>query len=363
MAVAVQQPQREEDGLSKLAKALQIAQSVYGIRTSSAQLEEYAEKRAAAADQAKRDREGIISRKTALEMGKEYEPVAEGTAGAQKVQIDQGDGKMDVVWWKPKSAKLAPPNERPQEYAGKDGRPRIGRFVEGKGLVMGDGDPFAYVKPEAPPKDLAPKERDTLQNQYDRDPEVRKNKAVFSAYTEAQAFAKDPSPAADHALIMAYYKAMDPGSIVRETEAETAQAFGGLQARAEAKLKQLGGSGGLTEAQRTDLLAQIGNKAKAAAQNQQVMDEQFLGLAGRRGVAKDDLRFVKSPGFDSSGGDDRFLTNAKDDREAALAELRRRNVDVSKIGGSAQANQSLTPRQQREASDALKIRAHQTGSL
>jgi len=153
------------------------------------------------------------------------------------------------------------------------------------------------VKPEKPAKDITVAERNTLQNQYDRDPEVKKVKEVLNSYNNIQSLKNDPSPASDQALIFAYMKALDPGSVVRESEYETAQAIGSLKERAAAKYAQMAGDGQLTASQRADIVAQVEKIAQSQGDRITELDGQFGDLATRRGVDSADMRFVRLPKF------------------------------------------------------------------
>lgn len=150
-------------------------------------------------------------------------------------------------------------------------------------------------KAEQAPKDITVQERNTLQTQYDRDPEVRKTKTVLDSYASTQQLLKNPTPASDQALIYNYMKALDPNSVVRETEAETAAALGGLMERAKAQYTKLAGDGMLSDQQRADLAAQIRSLAESASARQATIDSDFTALASRRGVDAKDLRFVNRP--------------------------------------------------------------------
>jgi hypothetical protein len=177
---------------------------------------------------------------------------------------------------------------------GPGGKPMT-QFVEKKAGSQYE----AYKEPDKPAKDITVAERNTLQSQYDRDPMVRKNRLVFSSYNEAKTYAAEGGPASDLSLIMAYYKANDPSSVVKETEAETAQALGGLENRAKAWYAKNSGDGGLTDAQRADLLRAIELKAQSAAKEQDGINNDFTVLSGRRGVNTQDLRLVSVPAFES----------------------------------------------------------------
>lgn len=202
------------------------------------------------------------------------------------IEIDKAKKENTPV--KPKE-----PKTRAVTTIGPDGKPVVKIVADEIGAEIP-----GYVKPDKPAKDITVSERNTLQTQYDKDLGVRKNRAVIESYQDAQALVKDPSPASDQALIFAYMKALDPSSVVRESEAESAQALGGLVERAKAKLKQMGGESGLTDSQRKDLVSQIKKLAKTAAERQKGVDDQFRGLASRRNVSNEDLRFMALPEFE-----------------------------------------------------------------
>ena len=263
------------------------------------------------------------------DIGKEQQKKADAATAEKKAEAkynkERGDRVEDAIKIDEAKKKNAP--ERPisvqtKEYEDTDGTTKLGR-IEGGKLVKTPEDQVVKLPPkEKPPKDISVSERNTLQTQYDRDPEIRKNKEVLQSYAAAQALVKDPSPASDQALVYAYMKALDPGSVVRETEAESAQALGGLQERAKAKLSQMSGSGTLTPDQRKDLVAQIEKLAMSAAERQSGLDQQFQGLAARRGVANEDLRFVVRPQFAPTQTTQPSGNEAI--RAAAAAELQRR---------------------------------------
>jgi hypothetical protein len=185
-----------------------------------------------------------------------------------------------------------------REYEDAKGNTRLGVMGKDGKLVKTDADETVKnFKPEKAPKDISVAERNTLQNQYDRDLNVRKNRLVFSSFNEAQTYAAEKSPAADLSLTIAYFKANDPTSIVKESEAETAAALGGLENRAKAWFAKNAGEGGLTDAQRADLVRAIELKAQTAAKDQETINGSFTKLAGRRGVSNEDLRLASSPEF------------------------------------------------------------------
>lgn len=75
------------------------------------------------------------------------------------------------------------------------------------------------------------------------------------AMGRVEAAADDPSPAGDLALIFNYMKVLDPSSVVRESEFQTASATGSLEQRAEAFLERMTGGKRLSASQRFDFVA------------------------------------------------------------------------------------------------------------
>lgn len=298
--VHVPQQQEKKDPLDTVIKGLQIASSIYGIKTDMAKLEEHsratkaAEAKEAAA-QGEKDfaAKGGMSQaeyRSALKDG--FTPVAPGSEGAVSAFIRTPEGKEQPIALKPPEAKGLRAPTRAIETV-ENGKP-VTKIVEDV-----PGQSYAAQPKATPvPKDITVQERNTLQNQYDRDLAVRRNEAVMSSYQNAKNLIKDPSPASDQALIFSYMKALDPSSVVRESEFETAQAIGSLQERAAAKLKSMAGDGILTDKQRQDLLSQMQSLAKTAVDAQENMDNQFSALAQRRGVDTKDLRFKSRPSFD-----------------------------------------------------------------
>jgi hypothetical protein len=69
-----------------------------------------------------------------------------------------------------------------------------------------------------------------------------------------QGSAQEPSPAGDLALIFAYMRMLDPGSVVRESEFQLAASAGSLPQRAQAAYDQIMTGRRLTEQQRQDFI-------------------------------------------------------------------------------------------------------------
>lgn len=333
-------PHRESD-LDQIAKALSIAATGYGIYANSQQLDraresDAAAKTAAANNEARaqaqenravaddtrqqaadtRRQKGILLPIESAELSKTMSPVEQDTPGAVKLMMQGDDGSLLPTYWRPKT-KAAVPKTR--AYVSKDGIEREGVIDPTTGHVVQDAaDPM--LKPKKDVKDLTSKERDTLQASYDKDPQIKRNAMVMDSYADATKLLEEQSPAADHALIVAFMKSIDPGSVVKETEAESAAAFGGLMNRASAKLKELAGDGRLTTDQRNDLFHQIEMQAESAMGKQGVIDNQFKTLASRRGVDERDLRFKQKPEKLAQKLEKAVKDVAQDDSQIAQAE-------------------------------------------
>jgi hypothetical protein len=285
---------QEKDWWEKVMEGLQIAKSVTGIATDVQQYRKNTNDLQAQEDKVA----GRMTPGELTDLQKTHDLSAEEPAsplgGAVKVSR-RGEGDQPDT---PLFATIRQKKEPAKTATGawietmKDGK-------KGKAW-MPNGEPGAFV--EAPPesaklpKDISVAERNTLQNQFDRDPNVKKNQAVLQSFTEVQSLLQDPSPASDQALIYSYMKALDPGSVVRESEADSAQAIGTLQQRASAKFSQMAsGNGMLDPAVRADLAKQVEKLAKNADKNLQSHVQQFSELAARRQVDTRDLRFPASP--------------------------------------------------------------------
>ncbi len=289
-----QQKTKEPDTLDRVLRGLQIANGVLGIGVDFTSIQKNMDERQQLAD----ERAGIITRKQELDAQKGgLQQVPAGTAGSTAYTFGEGpDGGTAQRSYiaPPKETAIRTPGTREISTKNPDGS-------ETKQIVPDiAGTKFESAAPkEKPARDITVSERNTLQSQYDRNPQVRANAMVVSSYEDARELMKDPSPASDQALIVAYVKAFDPTSVVKESEAETAQAMGSLMQRAEAKFAQMAGNGRLTDAQRADLFKQIQVKAKTAATRQAEIDKQFTGLATGRSVDPKDIRFSNMPKFDA----------------------------------------------------------------
>ena len=289
-AEPAKQEKEQMSDMDKILQGLQLANGVMGIAVNYQTFQNHRAQNAALED----SRNGILSKKEALEaQTKGLKLDAAPTPGAIEYRIRQAEGDAPEAFSKAYFSAPEKTKDLKPVVTTENGK-KVTKFVEPT------PNQSFIAPPEAPPKDITVSERNTLQNQYDRDPGTKKNQHVLNSYTSVQSLVKEPSPAADKALIYEFMKALDPTSVVRPSEAEETQALGNLANRAEAKYKSMvGGDGLLTDAQRADIVTQVNKLAKNAAENQSKLDNQFAELAKRRGVDTKDLRFTIQPTFET----------------------------------------------------------------
>lgn len=128
-----------------------------------------------------------------------------------------------------------------------------------------------------------------LKQQFDGLPEIREFPVVRDQYEIIKRTANESSPAGDLALVTAYMKMLDPGSVVREQEFSNAANAGGAAERARALLSDITGNGILTPKQRRDFVAQSRGiyEVRATGFNQRATE--FRSLAEQRGFAPDNI--------------------------------------------------------------------------
>lgn len=110
---------------------------------------------------------------------------------------------------------------------------------------------------------------------------------VRDAFERVQAAAKDPSPAGDVALLYAYMKILDPGSVVRETEFATAAKTGSLPQQIQAAATRVVNGQRLTEQQRADFVGRAKALYDATQGRHSTRVKQFSSMASRSGLPSD----------------------------------------------------------------------------
>lgn len=112
---------------------------------------------------------------------------------------------------------------------------------------------------------------------------------------DAAASNPDPTGATDLALLFGFMKSIDPGSVVREREFETAEEAQPLPERVEVLRDRVLLGARLTPEQRQRLLAEAKRAVQGQLETQQFVNQQFRQRAEKLGV---DPKFVINPIFE-----------------------------------------------------------------
>lgn len=142
--------------------------------------------------------------------------------------------------------------------------------------------------------------RKEIRNRFVKDPITTNTKLMMQMIKRIEINVGDFSPAGDFALIFNWMKLLDQGSVVRESEFKQAKRIGSIKARAEQKLAEISGAGGLSESQRNDFIVRSQKIMAAQVQLQAGINKASIDEATARGI---DPRFVI----------DNFMTDIKAD--------------------------------------------------
>lgn len=112
---------------------------------------------------------------------------------------------------------------------------------------------------------------------------------IANAWDRLSSGANDPSPAGDVALIFNYMKMLDPGSTVREGEFATAQQTTGIPGYIRNLYNQSINGERLSPSQRADFFNQAENIFESSEQRRTNLEDAFVRLGERAGLARADL--------------------------------------------------------------------------
>lgn len=112
---------------------------------------------------------------------------------------------------------------------------------------------------------------------------------IRDAYGRIQASVTEPSAAGDLALIFNYMKMLDPGSVVRESEFQTAALTGGYGERIKAAVERISTGERLSPAMRADFTDRSRKLYGQTTVNQKKLDSEYRRLANRFGIAPEDV--------------------------------------------------------------------------
>jgi hypothetical protein len=112
---------------------------------------------------------------------------------------------------------------------------------------------------------------------------------VRDAYQRVKDSTADPSAAGDLALIFNYMKMLDPGSVVRESEFQTAAATGSYGERIKAAAQKIVAGERLSDAMRKDFLKKSDALFRGMNRQHTRREKTYRDLAGKHGFAPDDV--------------------------------------------------------------------------
>lgn len=136
----------------------------------------------------------------------------------------------------------------------------------------------------------------TIQGRYEASPEVKNYRAVLPQYIQALKLPDDPT--ADNTLLYAYAKAMDPGSVVRESEQGAAANGANYWDKAvEAVKKQFNIGGNLTPEVRARLKRDLETRVQEMGKLYRLQRQRFSADAQAYGI--DPMRVVGPDDFDA----------------------------------------------------------------
>lgn len=157
-------------------------------------------------------------------------------------------------------------------------------------VKFGEGMAF---KPDAPPDGPKPSDRLAIADYYEKAPETLAYNTVLPILKSLAESVDDPSKASDLAFVYGVAKAMDPGSVVRDSEGQMVVDTQGLAPKLVGYINSVQGGGQLSPASRRELFNLVRSRAKQY-QAQAESRRQYALRLGRNGlVTEDDLRPVE----------------------------------------------------------------------
>jgi len=180
---------------------------------------------------------------------------------------------------------------------------------------------------------------DKLRSDFTGDARFKEYNAVLPVLMSGLQSA--PNPAGDSALIYAYAKVMDPGSVVRESEGDAAASTAGFwDAQAEKLKKNLGfdGARGLPPGAAENLRIEMNRKVAQLAKTYGVARADYQRKAERQGVNADDVvgGFPGQPFFEKY---DQLRARNFDDRPAPPRPAQHQQISM---GGTSPLEVNVT---------------------
>jgi hypothetical protein len=301
--VIVPQMREKKDPLEALARGLQIATQVYGLKQASDKadadeadrLEKQGEKMAQVKTRQEQER-GVLTPMQRAAMAKDFEEVASGTPGAIPAFVrDAQTGKETPLFLKVRGKEVKPDKKTTLTSAdtmrgGKKGK--LTKYSDGS-------EDFIEAPPDAAPADKSPQNGQDLRKEYNSHPVTKRTQSIVAAYKnlEKAATKTDGTGATDIKMVYAFMKMQDPDSAVREGEYATAENTGGLDDKIINTYNKLLKGERLTPEQRQAFLVEAEDTLEGQLELQEQQDARYADVAKQFQV---DPRYVIDPSFGSA---------------------------------------------------------------
>lgn len=262
-SIYVPQAVQEKDPLDTIARGLQIAGTIYGIKDAQDKNELLKQQVEQQKLNQKRLDEGVLLPKELAEYGKDYTISDKPSQGSLSFKQSAGQGQLKPIYLTPKD------KEKNQKL--------------NLGLQTATG----------------------LRQEFNQRQIVKDFNLIDSAYKKVLNASKQPSAAGDLSLIFGYMKILDPGSTVREGEFANAQNATGVDSQIKNIYNKILTGERLNPQQRADFVNQSSNLVSAQAEQLKKIEDEFGSLSRSYNV---DPRLVYTP------QSDKYL-NKKDSKE------------------------------------------------
>ena len=190
--------------------------------------------------------------------------------------------------------------------------------------VFQEGEAF---KPEGPPEGPKPSDRLALYKDYENAPETTSYNTLAGTLGSLSGAIYDNSRVSDLDFVYGVAKALDPTSVVRESEGQMVVDSQGMLPGLLGRINSLVGGGALTPEKRRELYALVERRAREYRKQAQTRREQTLAI-GQGLITDEDLRIlpeipVLAPPPPQTPADGRVDLETTPDQEDALHRYRR----------------------------------------
>lgn len=271
------QKQKKSD-LEKIAEALSLAQSAFGIAGSAVTIKTALANQKILQDQEARAVKTNEAADAAAEVAKaELARKASGTLNPGELQDVLLAGKFT-------EAPFGPPAPGAIPIKVKDGETVIPKFLvpAQDPLTAKENREFELKEMEITGKKKEGASK--LRDEWLKNPLTKGTQEVATAYEKVSSAGQDPSAAGDISLIFGYMKMLDPGSTVREGEFATAQNAAGVPDIIKNMYNKITTGERLNPAQRQDFIGSAKKVYDAQIRQQEKFNKEFVGLSNKSDI-------------------------------------------------------------------------------